>query len=148
VRAGFGAAHVLPRDARTTATLRTELGWQYLFPSSRLVPAPDTGLVGRAHVSPATLERAVRRAARAAGVARRVTCHTFRHSFATHLLQSGCDIRTVQELLGHKDLATTMRYTHAAERDTAVSPLDTLHAQAARGAPLRAASQETDSDSG
>ena len=128
LRAGFGAAHVPARDVRTPASLRTELGWQYLFPSSRLLPAPDSGLMGRAHVSPVTLERAIRRAARAAGIAKRVTCHTFRHSFATHMLQSGCDIRTVQELLGHKDVATTMRYTHALERDAAISPLDALQA--------------------
>ena len=124
LQAGFGAAHVTSREARTPATLRTEFGWQYLFPSSRLVPAPGSGLIGRVHISPATLERAVRRAARCAGVAKRVTCHTFRHSFATHLLQSGCDIRTVQELLGHKDLGTTMLYTHALQCDAPRSPLD------------------------
>jgi integrase len=124
LQAGFGAAHVASWDARTRATLRTEFGWQYLFPSSRLVPAPGSGLIGRVHVSAATLERAVRRAARCAGVAKLITCHTFRHSFATHLLQSGCDIRTVQELLGHKELSTTMLYTHALQHDRPRSPFD------------------------
>lgn len=92
----------------------TAWGWQWLFPSSRLSVDPRTGVVQRHHLDPSGPQRAVRAAARRAGIKKRVTTHTFRHSFATHLLESGTDIRRVQELLGHRDLKTTMIYTHVA----------------------------------
>jgi len=85
--------------------------WQYVFPSERLSKDPRSGVTRRHHVDESGLQKAVREAARLAGIEKRVTCHTFRHSFATHLLESHYDIRTVQELLGHKDVKTTMIYT-------------------------------------
>ncbi|MGA7799413.1 MAG: tyrosine-type recombinase/integrase, partial [Gammaproteobacteria bacterium] len=88
--------------------------------------SPHTGNEGRQHVSPDSVQRAVHRAIRAAGVTKQASCHTFRHAFATHLLERGQDIRTVQELLGHKDVKTTMIYTHVLNRGGhgVRSPLD------------------------
>jgi integron integrase len=100
--------------------------WQYVFPSDRLSTDPRTGIVGRHHVDESGLQKEVRRAAREAGIRKPVGCHTFRHSFATHLLESGSDIRTVQELLGLADVNTTMIYTHVLNRGGLAvrSPLD------------------------
>jgi len=100
--------------------------WQFVFPSARLAQDPKTGIVRRYYMSETTLQRAVQKAARLAGINKPVGCHTFRHSFATHLLQGGYDIRTVQELLGHKDVKTTMIYTHVLQRGGLAvrSPLD------------------------
>jgi integron integrase len=100
--------------------------WQYVFPSDRLSADPRTGILGRHHVDESGLQKEVRRAARSAGIQKPVGCHTFRHSFATHLLESGSDIRTVQELLGHADVKTTMIYTHVLNRGGlgVRSPLD------------------------
>lgn len=105
----------------------TELAWQFLFPAAKCSFDPRSpGILRRHHLEPSGLQRAVKEAARRAGVNKHVTCHTFRHSFATHLLQSGYDIRTVQELLGHKDVRTTMIYTHILQRGGMAvrSPLD------------------------
>ncbi len=106
-----------------------EFVWQYIFPAPRRSVDPRTGKERRHHMDPTSLQRAVKQAAQKAGLQKRVTCHTLRHSFATHLLQTGYDIRTVQELLGHKDVRTTMIYTHVLQRGGLAvrSPLDLLH---------------------
>jgi integron integrase len=89
-----------------------EWSWYWLFPAQRIAVDPHTGQRFRSHLHETALQRSVKRAAAEAGIPKRVTCHTLRHSFATHLLEDGADIRTVQELLGHRDLRTTMIYTH------------------------------------
>jgi integron integrase len=90
--------------------------WQFVFPQERRWRIPDTGEQGRHHMDESLVQRGVTAAVRKAGLAKRVTSHTFRHSFATHLLADGYDIRTVQELLGHNDVRTTMIYTHVLNR--------------------------------
>mgnify|MGYP002395617640 CR=1 FL=1 len=119
----------LPRTLdRTRPHLGRSLGQQYLFPASRYSTLQRTGRKGRSHLHRTVMSRAVKRAAGRANVAKRVTCHTLRHSFATHLLRNGHDIRTVQELLGHKNVRTTMVYTHVLNRPGVAvqSPLDRL----------------------
>jgi integron integrase len=114
-------------DTKLPAAAR-QLAWQFVFPAARCSRDAQTGLSGRRHLHETAVQRAVSEAVRTSGINKRATCHTFRHSFATHLLESGYDIRTIQELLGHTDVKTTMIYTHVLNRGGrgVRSPLDTL----------------------
>ena len=127
VRDRVGGVRVWLPDAfaRKSPAAAQALAWQWLFPASRAF-ADRAGTRWRLHLHPSALQRAVSEAGRVSGIGQRVTCHAFRHSFATHLLEDGYDIRTVQELLGHRDVSTTMIYTHVLNRGGlgVRSPLD------------------------
>jgi integron integrase len=125
---GHGAVYLPYALARKYPSAAKEWAWQYLFPARDLSTDPLTGVVRRHHVDPSVVNKAIKVAARRAGLTKVISAHSFRHSFATHLLQRGMDIRTIQELLGHTNVATTMIYTHVLQQggQGVPSPLDDL----------------------
>jgi len=130
---GRGEVYLPEGLARKYRGAAKEFRWQYVFPSKSLSTDPRTGKVRRHHVLESGLQKAVKVAVDRAGIAKRVSCHTFRHCFATHLLENGVNIRVVQELMGHADVKTTEIYTHVMQKDVSavISPLDYLERRGA-----------------
>ncbi len=125
---GFGEVYIPEALSRKYPNAKMEFRWQYVFPSKKISVDTRSGVARRHHVLESGLQKAVKTAVDRAGLTKRVSCHTFRHSFATHLLENGINIRVVQELMGHADVKTTEIYTHVMEKDIskALSPLDNL----------------------
>ena len=125
---GHGEVYLPHALARKYPAAAKEWGWQYVFPARDLSVDPRSGVTRRHHVDPSVINKAIKVAVRRAGLTKHISAHTFRHPFATHLLQRGTDIRTIQQLLGHSDLATTMIYTHILQQggQGVPSPLDDL----------------------
>ena len=123
---GYGAVELPDALARKYPNSAKSWGWQYVFLAAKRSVDLRSGVVGRHHILEDSIQRAMKKALQKTGITKHGSCHTLRHSFATHLLENGYDIRTVQELLGHKDVKTTMIYTHVLNRGAKAvkSPLD------------------------
>jgi integron integrase len=128
---GYGNVFIPEALARKYPSAEKEFRWQYVFPAKKRSRDPRTGIVRRHHILESGLQKAVKKAVDRAGITKRVSCHTFRHSFATHMLENGVNIRVVQELMGHADVKTTEIYTHVMEKNISdvKSPLDFLQEQ-------------------
>ena len=126
LKKGLGEVYLPFALARKFPNANREFGWQYVFPAKNPTRDPRSGKIYRHHLDPSILQKAIKQSIRDVGIIKPGSCHTLRHSFATHLLENGYDIRTVQELLGHKDLRTTMIYTHVLQKGGkgVKSPLD------------------------
>ena len=129
---GYGEAWLPEGFSRKIGSGAKDPGWQYLFPAKKRSIDPRSGKQMRHHVLSSGLQKAVRSAVRRTGLGKRITCHTFRHSYATHLLENGTNIRVVQELMGHADVKTTEIYTHVMQKNISAvaSPLDILRGEA------------------
>jgi integron integrase len=127
---GFGSVYLPHALERKYPKAASEFGWQFVFPASKVGPCPRTGEIRRHHIHDSAVSKAIKAARKAAKIIKPVGAHTLRHSFATHLLESGTDIRTIQLLLGHADVSTTMIYTHVVRKGAAgvTSPLDRMAA--------------------
>ena len=129
IKTGFGDVYLPYALADKYPHASKDWRWQYLFPAESLSRDPRSGKERRHHLDPSPINKAIAKATRQTDINKRISAHTFRHSFATHLLQRGTDIRTIQSLLGHKDVSTTMIYTHVLQQggQGILSPLDDLN---------------------